>query len=94
MALEASPIKFPLGQLVATPNALATLHPEDVPAAVRRHAAGDWGDLNDHDRLENERSLVNGLRLFSVYRDRNRVKFYVITEWDRSVTTVLLSDDY
>ena len=94
MASEPTPAKFPLGQLVATPNALASLHPEDVTVAVRRHAAGDWGDLDEHDRLENERSLAEGFRLFSVYRDRHGTKFYVITEWDRSVTTVLLPDDY
>lgn len=86
--------KFDLGQVVATPNALDTLYPEDVRAAIDRHAAGDWGELDEHDRLENERSLAAGFRLLSVYRDRHHTKFYVITEADRTVTTILLPEDY
>lgn len=86
--------KFDLGQLVATPNALANLNPEDVAAAVRRHLTGDWGELDEHDRLENESALTNGSRLFSAYRNRGGTKFWIITESDRSVTTVLLPEDY
>lgn len=89
-----TPAKFPLGRTVITANALATLHPDDVPAAIRRHVAGDWGNLCPEDREENERSLREGGRLFSVYLDRNGMKFYLITEHDRSVTTVLLPEDY
>lgn len=87
-------LKFPLGQCVITASARATLHPDDVPDAVARHGSGDWGDLCDADRHENERSLADGGRLFSVYADRDGVRFYVITEHDRSVTTVLLPEDY
>lgn len=87
--------KFPLGQLVATPNALSTLDARDVAAAVRRHAAGDWGDeLDEHDRRENELSLVRGYRLLSAYRDRNGTRFWIISEANRSATTVLLPEDY
>lgn len=86
--------KFDLGQVVATRNALDALHPQDVRGAIDRHAEGDWGELDEHDRLENERSLTAGFRLLSVYRDRNNRRFYVITEADRSVTTVLLPEDY
>ena len=86
--------KFSVGRLVITANAADTLHPEDVATAIRRHAAGDWGDLDEHDRRENELALTQGFRLFSVYRDRGGRKFYVITEHDRSVTTVLLPEDY
>jgi hypothetical protein len=89
-----STIKFPLGQTVITPNARDQLHPEDVLEAMKRHSAGDWGDVDDHDRQENEHSLANTLRLLSVYHDRNRVKFWIITEADRSATTVLLPEDY
>jgi hypothetical protein len=85
---------FPLGQVVITATAKDLLHPGDVPLAIRRHATGDWGALDAEDRQENQRSLVQGGRLFSVYRDRKGVKFYVITEHDRSVTTVLLPEDY
>ena len=85
---------FPLGRTVITRNANDSLHPEDVKLALDRHACGDWGELCDDDRAENERALSQGLRLFSVYRDRGSVKFYIITEHDRSITTVLLPEDY
>ena len=86
--------KFPLGQVVITARAKDALHPEDVPIALARHATGDWGDLDEHDRYENEVSLIQDCRLFSVYHDRSRTKFYIITEHDRSVTTILLPEDY
>jgi hypothetical protein len=83
-----------LGQIVATPNALKHLTNEDVRTAIMRHQSGDWGDLDEHDRQENERSLQNGHRLLSVYHAQNGTKFWVITEADRSCTTVLLPEDY
>jgi hypothetical protein len=86
--------KFPLGKVVITAHAKDVLHPEDVPLCLARHASGDWGDLDEHDLRENELSLAQGARLFSVYHDRCGVKFYIITEHDRSVTTILLPDDY
>ena len=86
--------KFPLGRLVITRNAQESLHPKDVAAAIARHASGDWGELDEHDRRENEWSLVHGYRLLSAYRDRANVRFWIITEADRSATTVLLPKDY
>ena len=86
--------KFPLGQTVITSNAQGQLEPDDVLTALRRHAAGDWGDVDEHDRKENELSLREGFRLLSVYSDRNSTKFWIITEADRSATTVLLPEDY
>lgn len=86
--------EIPLGQVVATPNALGAIPPEDVLKAIARHAAGDWGECGPEDWQENELSLKEGFRLFSVYRDGNGVKFWVITEADRSATTVLLPEDY
>ena len=85
---------FPLGQCVITANARNTLHPEDVKLSLDRHARGDWGELCPHDWTENELSLTEGHRLFSRYRDLGGALFYVITEHDRSVTTVLLPEDY
>jgi hypothetical protein len=85
---------FPLGQTVITASAQEQLHPEDVLGCLSRHAKGDWGDLCADDRAENERALRDGGRLFSVYADRNAVRFYIITECDRSVTTTLLPEDY
>jgi len=86
--------KFDLGQLLITPTAQETLHPDDTLAALGRHARGDWGDCCPEDRQENEFSLPRRLRLFSVYHDRNDTKFWIITEADRSATTILLPDDY
>jgi len=88
------PEKFPLGRCVITSNAKATLHPADIQPALARHHSGDWGDLDEHDRRENEKSLGHGLRLLSSYKDRNGVKFWIITEADRSATTILLPEDY
>ncbi len=86
--------KFSLGDIVATSHALSKLTHEDIMSALRRHVRGDWGDLDEHDRMVNERGLVAGGRLVSVYHSARHVKFYIITEWDRSVTTVLLPEDY
>jgi len=85
---------FGLGQTVITANALAQLQTEDVHRALARHARGDWGDLDPEDVAENERSITEGCRLLSAYTDRHGVKFWIITEWDRSLTTVLLPEDY
>lgn len=91
---ELATAKFPIGQLVATPNALRQLLHADILAALRRHIVGDWGDLDENDRKQNEFALKHGLRLLSVYHSASGVKFYIITEWDHSATTVLLPEDY
>lgn len=93
-AFEFPSQKFPMGQLVVSRNATTELTPIDVLAAVARHAKGDWGDVCDDDRKENELSLKEGFRLFSVYHAADGTKFWIITEADRSVTTVLLPEDY
>jgi hypothetical protein len=86
--------KFRLGRILSTPRALETLSNEDIVTAIGRHQAGDWGDMSESDRQENERSLKEGSRLFSAYRSALGVKFWIITEADRSATTVLLPKDY
>ena len=86
--------KFRLGHIVATPNALAKLAQDDILAGIQRHQAGDWGDVPDEDRQENELSLQQGFRLLSAYCAANGTKFWIITEADRLVTTVLLPEDY
>ena len=86
--------KFPLGCTVTTPGALADVPPEEMQTALYRHHHGDWGDVGEDDRLENERSLREGFRLLSVFHTKAGVKFYVITEHDRSATTVLLPEEY
>lgn len=86
--------KFPLGRLVATSNAASQLSPADVAVGIGRHASGDWGEVCEDDRASNEEALVEGLRLMSVYTSSNGLTFWIITEWDRSITTVLLPEDY
>lgn len=86
--------KFPLGQTVITNGALAILTQDEILSFLKRHISGDWGDLGDEDKAENESSLKEGNRIMSVYRSLEGEKIYVITEWDRSVTTVLLPDEY
>jgi len=86
--------KFNLGRIVATPNALAQLAQPDITLALCRHITGDWGELDEHDRQENELSLREGYRLLSAYHTTNGTKFWIITEADRSVTTILLPEDY
>jgi len=89
-----SPSRFPLGQLVITRGALGRIPARDVLLALGRHARGDWGDLDDEDWRENERSLVAGCRLLSTFRSSSGDKFWIITEWNRSYTTVLLPEEY
>jgi hypothetical protein len=93
MSANAYP-RFPLGKLVATPNALGHITHDDIMAALWRHLAGDWGDLCAEDQLLNDRAAVEGARILSAYRAANGTTFWVITEADRSATTVLLPEDY
>ena len=85
---------FRLGRIVATPNAVANLSAEDIRTAIGRHQAGDWGELCEDDTAANNRALSAGSRILSAYRGANGTRFWVITEADRSVTTVLLPEDY
>ncbi len=94
MTQETETKSFPLGQMAITPTALDTLHPEDVVLALMRHSVGDWGDCCPNDAAANDASLEEGTRLLSVYQDRKGRKFWVITEADRSATTVLLPEEY
>ena len=85
--------KFPIGELVITANAQAQLEPAAVQQAITRHVAGDWGEVCPDDAELNEEGLKQGDRLLSVYRSGETV-FWIITESDRSVTTVLMPEDY
>ena len=86
---------LPLGRVVATPGALETILGAggDPFAYVARHASGDWGDLCAHDRHENKIALRDGYRVFSSY-EVGEGRVWVITEADRSVTTILLPEEY
>jgi hypothetical protein len=87
---------FELGQVVGTLGALQALadagqHPAEFLA---RHVTGDWGDLCDEDKEENELSVEQGFRILSAYKLQSGAKVWVITEADRSATTILLPDEY
>jgi hypothetical protein len=86
--------KFPVGQIVATPNALTNILNEEILRALSRHVQGDWGTLDAHDWNANEQALHHGGRLLSAYHSSQNVRFWIITEADRTVTTVLLPEDY
>lgn len=86
--------RFRLGRLVSTPNALNQLTHDDILAAIWRHQAGDWGCVDEEDRRANDRALIEGTRLLSAYESAKGVKFWLITEADRSVTTILMPEDY
>jgi hypothetical protein len=85
---------FSLGELCATPGVLLHVPWEEQMAGLARHAAGDWGILDEEDRLTNNRSLESGSRLLSAYDSKAGVRFWIITEWDRSYTTFLLPEEY
>ena len=88
------PPKFSLGLLAATPGALEALNEESFWPYIKRHANGDWGDVCTEDRAENELSLKEGFRLLSAYHLPDGCKIWIITEADRSATTILLPEEY
>jgi hypothetical protein len=88
---------LPPGRVVATPGALAALEAsgDDLSTYVARHQSGDWGEIDTHDRKENQLSLEREFRLISVYAlSITGVKIWIITEADRSSRTVLLPTEY
>lgn len=86
---------FQLGQIVATPGALAWLEAAEVTygSLLDRHTVCDWGDLSEDDKAANNSALQWGGRLLSSYLVADS-KVWIITEWDRSVTTLLMADEY
>lgn len=88
--------RFPLGRLVATPGALEALNEaaESFWQYVTRHSNCDWGDISRADKTENELSLKEGFRLLSAYTLPGGRKIWIITEADRSATTILLPEEY
>jgi hypothetical protein len=87
---------FSLGQTVATPGALAALEKagQQPQEFLSRHASGEWGDVPEEDRRENQFSLERGFRLLSSYRTNTGDRLWLITESDRSLTTILLPEEY
>ena len=87
---------FPLGQVVATPGALEALEHAAINAAalIQRHQSGDWVNMPPGDAEENMRSVENGWRILSSYALSENQNLWIITEADRSVTTLLLPEEY
>ena len=91
-----TPRKFPLGRIVATPGALAALQAagQQPHEFLVRHVQGDWGNVSDEDRQESELSLREGFRILSAYHTRLGEQLWIISEADRSATTILLPSKY
>jgi hypothetical protein len=85
---------FPLGRTVITHGAREALCDTDINSALQRHQTGDWGDVPERDGAANDNAVRNGDRILSSYNSSNDVNFWIITEWDRSATTVLLPEEY
>jgi hypothetical protein len=93
--VSAQPL-FPLGLTCATPGALEALSHAKQEAAefLHRHQQGDWSEMCEEDKRENEFSVDKRLRIFSAYHTSKGEKIWVITEADRSATTILLPSEY
>lgn len=86
--------KFEAGQLGITPGAQELIPMNEVQTALNRHVSGDWGSICEEDNAQNEWALENDARLMSVYESASGESFWIITEADRSSTTILLPSDY
>ena len=87
---------FSLGQIVATPGALRALQKaeQEPHEFLDRHVNGDWGEVAEEDKKENEFSVQHGFRILSAYTTSAGDRIWLLTEADRSATTFLLSDEY
>ena len=86
--------QFPTGRLLCTPSAMEYVGVEEMMAAYSRHKEGDWGDVCPKDWRSNDQAIRSGMRILSAYHTRTGQKFWIITEADRSATTILLPEDY
>lgn len=88
--------KFRMGKILATPGALKALKESGQAPLdfLSRHACGDWGEVCPEDRAANDRALESGERILSTFRTNEGARLWVITEWDRSLTTILLPEEY
>lgn len=90
---------FPMGKLVCTAGINDKMADSEafstfVRESIGRHGRQDWGDLDPDDRNTNDDALNHGGRLFSAYEHQELPKIWIITEWNRSATTVLFPDEY
>lgn len=87
-------MRVSLGKTVITSGAINALSASDVASALARHASGDWGAVGEEDWRLNDEAYREGSRLLSSYTSALGTKFWIITESDRSITTVLLPEEY
>src|SRR5215813_6424139 len=94
--LERKSHKLELGSVIVTPKASRGLHEagQSPDEFLARHESGDWGEVGTADWMENERSLCKGFRVFSIYKLSTGEEMWIITQPDRSATTVLLPEEY
>lgn len=87
---------FPLGSIVATPGAVAALEAQGTAprSLINRHVSGDWSEMSDSDQRSNRQAILNGSRVFSRYTLADKAIIWIITEADRSSTTILLPEEY
>lgn len=90
---QATPSRFPLGQIVITPNALATIPAHAIQDGLSRHARGDWGDVCAEDAALNDEELHSSGRVLSAYGTGPQ-RFWIITDADCFATTILMPEDY
>ena len=93
-AMDNSPARFLSGAVCATPSALEVLSRAHLLQLLERHLRGDWGDTCKIDRVANEHAICNGDRIVSWYQLSGKTRVLIITEADRSATTIMLSDEY
>lgn len=92
---QVSPAKrLQAGLVVATLGVRESIPTADLNQTLRRHLRGDWGEVSAADKVSNDEALESGLRIISAYTSQNRVKFWIITERNRSATTLLLPSEY
>jgi len=83
-----------VGKLFVTPGVQESISCVDLATAIRRHFAQDWGEVCEHDWQANDEALQRGGRLVSTYDSKEEVRFWIITEACRSMTTILLPNEY
>ena len=94
MPPQPATIRFQPGEIYTTPGVRAATTTDEIAAALARHLCGDWGEICAEDAATNEDAIEGGGQLMSVYTSASGIVYWVITESDRSVSTLLLPDDY
>ena len=92
--MKSATARFQMGHLGASPAVLEVVPKEELFQLLERHLCGDWGDVSDNDARANEQALRHGLRIMSWYRTSGGARIQIITEADRSATTILLAKEY